>query len=106
MRKSNPARAIFVVLVAVLIALTLTAAGAEAVDIGPATAAWNPHAGQVVRIDGGAVRGAVVSGGYQFLGLPYAAPPTGALRWRPPQPPTDWNGVREATQFAPSCPQA
>ena len=51
------------------------------------------------------VRGAAVSGGYDFLGLPYAAPPTGNLRWRPPRPAADWHGVRDASQFAPSCPQ-
>jgi len=34
-----------------------------------------------------------------------AAPPTGNLLWRPPQPPADWRGVRDATRFAPSCPQ-
>ena len=50
-------------------------------------------------------RGGAASGGYQFLGLPYAAPPTGSLRWRPPHPPTAWHGVRDATRFAPSCPQ-
>ena len=41
----------------------------------------------------------------EFLGIPYAAPPTGSLRWRPPQPPPEWQGLRDATQFAPSCPQ-
>ncbi len=46
-----------------------------------------------------------MSGGYEFLGLPYAAPPTGNLRWRPPRRPMGWDGVRDATQFAPSCPQ-
>ena len=46
-----------------------------------------------------------VPGGYVFRGLPYAAPPTGDLRWRPPRPPADWQGVRDATRFAPSCPQ-
>ena len=40
--------------------------------------------------------------GYAFRGLPYAAPPTGDLRWKPPQPPATWTGVRDATQFAPS----
>jgi len=92
-------------LCAVLTVLTLTAAGAQAVDTGRATAAWSPHAAPILRIEGGAVRGAAVSGVYQFLGLPYAVPPTGELRWRPPQPPAEWNGVRDATQFAPSCPQ-
>ena len=59
----------------------------------------------VVRIDDGTVRGVAVTGGYAFRGLPYAASPTGDLRWRPPQPPASWKGVRDATQYAPSCPQ-
>jgi para-nitrobenzyl esterase len=41
----------------------------------------------------------------EFLGIPYAAPPVGPLRWRPPQPPARWTGIREATAFAPHCPQ-
>jgi para-nitrobenzyl esterase len=41
----------------------------------------------------------------QFLGIPYAAPPLGNLRWMPPQPPARWNGVLEATQFGNFCPQ-
>src|SRR5580700_1803378 len=105
MRTSHPGRAVLGGVFAVLIALTLTAARAQAVDTGPATVAWNPHAAPILRIDGGAVRGAAVSGVDEFLGLPYAAPPTGALRWRPPQPPAAWDGVRDATQFGPSCPQ-
>ena len=87
MRTSHPGRAVLSGLCAVLIALTLTAAGAQAVDTGRATAAWSPHAAPILRIEGGAVRGAAVAGVYEFLGLPYAAPPTGELRWRPPQPP-------------------
>jgi para-nitrobenzyl esterase len=59
-----------------------------------------------VRIDSGLARGADVAGVDSFLGLPYAAPPTGNLRWRPPQPAAGWSGVRDATQFGPSCPQA
>jgi para-nitrobenzyl esterase len=60
----------------------------------------------VVHTDVGAVRGMADPSGYEFLGLPYAAPPTGSLRWRPPQPVDSWHGVRDATQFAPSCPQS
>jgi para-nitrobenzyl esterase len=41
-----------------------------------------------------------------YKGIPYAAPPTGNLRWRPPQPALDWGGVREATTFGMACPQS
>jgi para-nitrobenzyl esterase len=40
-----------------------------------------------------------------FLGLPYAAPPVGDLRWKAPAPPAAWKGVRDATQFAHRCEQ-
>jgi len=41
-----------------------------------------------------------------FLGIPYAAPPLGELRWKPPQPVRKWNGPRQATQFGAACPQS
>ena len=40
-----------------------------------------------------------------FLGLPYAAPPVGDLRWKAPQPPASWQGVRDATKFGGRCEQ-
>ena len=40
-----------------------------------------------------------------FKGVPYAAPPVGALRWRPPEPVTAWRETREANRFSPVCPQ-
>jgi carboxylesterase type B len=61
-------------------------------------------AGPVVTISGGSVSG---TGGeiIAFKGIPYAAPPTGALRWRAPQPPAPWQGVRDATRFGHDCMQ-
>jgi len=40
-----------------------------------------------------------------YAGIPFAAPPIGALRWAPPQPAASWSGVRDATRFGPHCPQ-
>ena len=40
-----------------------------------------------------------------FRGIPYAAPPVGDLRWKPPQPVTPWKGIRECTAFTPMAPQ-
>src|SRR5690242_16050791 len=61
--------------------------------------------GLVVATADGAVRGKAVAATDEFLGIPYAAPPVGALRWQPPQPPKPWTGVRAAASFAPHCPQ-
>ena len=41
-----------------------------------------------------------------YRGIPFAAPPVGDLRWRPPQPPAKWEGVRPADKFAPECVQS
>ncbi|MBN1381845.1 MAG: carboxylesterase family protein [Deltaproteobacteria bacterium] len=43
---------------------------------------------------------------WQFLGIPYAKPPVGDLRWRPPQPLDPWIGIREATAWGNQAPQA
>jgi len=40
-----------------------------------------------------------------YKGIPFAAPPVAGLRWKPPQPPDHWQGVRRATEFGDSCPQ-
>jgi para-nitrobenzyl esterase len=92
---------------AALAALTLAAAGATAATAGTRAAASGSRSGgaPIVTTDDGAVRGTTAGTVAEFLGIPYAAPPTGHLRWRPPAPPAGWRGVRDATQFGPSCPQ-
>jgi para-nitrobenzyl esterase len=59
---------------------------------------------QVVAVTGGLVRGSQSEAGrYLFRGIPFAAPPVGELRWKPPQPVPPWKGVREATTQPASC---
>jgi para-nitrobenzyl esterase len=58
-----------------------------------------------VRIQSGVVHGKASGGVRAFLGVPYAKPPVGALRWRSPEPAERWPGEREATEYGPMCPQ-
>ncbi|NJP91319.1 carboxylesterase family protein [Nonomuraea sp. FMUSA5-5] len=60
----------------------------------------------VARTESGLVRGARADGVERFLALPYAAPPVGDLRWRAPQPPPTWQGVRAADAWGNRCPAA
>src|SRR6201993_4287363 len=101
-RAQRVRRAVWSAGLAAGVAAAVVVAGARGAGGSPASGSTNP----IVRIDGGLVRGAGVAGVDSFLGLPYAAPPTGNLRWRPPQPTAGWSGVRDATTFGPSCPQA
>lgn len=63
----------------------------------------SPPDGLYVKTRQGTVHGALAGGIRTFKGIPYAAPPVGALRWKPPQPAARWAGVREATSFGPPC---
>src|SRR5262245_17647466 len=58
----------------------------------------------LVDTDKGTIRGVVNGSVVQFLGVPYAAPPVGALRFNSPQPRARWDGVLNATRPAARCP--
>jgi para-nitrobenzyl esterase len=60
----------------------------------------------IVKLHEGRVGGVVRDGVAAFQGIPYAAPPVGPLRWRPPQPPARWSGVKAAHGVGAICPQA
>jgi len=72
----------------------------------PAASAAPAPASLVARTQSGSFAGVRVGGLLVFKGLPYAAPPVGALRWREPQPATSWQGVRKADTFGNACIQA
>src|SRR5881296_2392949 len=86
--------------VAVLAAMLLGVAGQAQAQHG------SDKNGPVVQTSEGPVRGFVNNGVYHFLGIPYAAPPVGAWRWRPPQPPKTRKALLDATAYGNICPQA
>ena len=70
----------------------------------PAATSAAPFPSQV-KIESGALAGTVAGGVLSFKGVPFAAPPVGALRWRAPQPAAAWTGVRRATEYGHDCMQ-
>jgi len=58
-----------------------------------------------IRTASGAVVGREIGGIDVFKGIPFAAPPAGPLRWRPPQPAAAWSAPRDASAYGPACPQ-
>ncbi len=78
-----------------LVAGSLAAPGASA-DAG--------H-GLIVRTDRGLIEGMSAEGADQWLGIPYAAPPVGTLRWAAPQQAPRWQGIRQATSYGGRCAQ-
>jgi para-nitrobenzyl esterase len=59
----------------------------------------------VAQVDGGQLQGVIEDGVASFKGIPFAAPPVGDLRWRPPQPAVSWNGALPAAEFGANCTQ-
>src|SRR5437899_1009997 len=75
---------------AILCGLVLAALPLLAAEVGPRVAT-----------DHGVVQGKAQGMVRAFLGIPFAAPPIGELRWKPPQPTAKWEGVRMASEFGP-----
>jgi para-nitrobenzyl esterase len=83
---------------AAILAVALAAGGCGHVETGTANFLRVP-------VTGGAVEGISQDGVAAFKGIPYAAPPTGDLRWRAPQPVAAWKSVKEAKAYGAICPQ-
>lgn len=75
----------------------------------PAATAQSNLLTDPIRLDSGLVSGTIVGDPgkevHVYRGIPYAAPPLGDLRWKPPQPVVPWTGIRESTVFSNMCPQ-
>lgn len=82
--------------------VTMAAGTGTAGTAGTASAV---SASPVVQTRSGELRGRVYADHEVFSGIPYAGPPVGRLRWRPPEPVRPWRGVRDATRPGPACPQ-
>lgn len=80
-----------------------TAAALAAGVLALPAAAFAQAPGPTAKIKQGALKGAVVDGVEEFWGIPYAAPPVGDLRWKPPAAAAGWSGERDATKAGPSC---
>jgi para-nitrobenzyl esterase len=88
---------------AVVCVLALASCGGGGMGPPPPPACTNTMT--IACTQSGAVRGLAVGSLVAFRGIPFAAPPVGNLRWKAPQPPVSWQGVRDASNFGNVCPQ-
>ena len=86
--------------VALGVSVTTKSASPEAAARAPSCAA-----GTDVQTTSGPVCGIVANGNAEWLGIPYAAPPVGSLRWAPPQPPTPWSAALPTVAYGSNCAQ-
>ncbi len=98
------------ILAALSLAPLLAMAAPSTTPVAPATAQATPASpaaqpGGPVQVTGGAIVGTRASAMTSYLGIPFAAPPVGPLRWRAPQAVLPWSGVRQARSYAPACAQ-
>lgn len=101
--KKHQVTAIFAATAALVLALTSCTAGSDA-PIEDAGSSDRPA--PALEIPQGKLTGAATPTTNQFLGIPYAKPPIGDLRWRAPEAPDPWQGTLDATKPGPDCPQA
>ena len=88
------------------VALVVAASAQAQPRTQPTARALSPES--AVAVTGGQIRGTLAAGRSDviaFKGVPFAAPPVGELRWRPPAPVVPWQGVRQATVNGAACPQ-
>ena len=67
------------------------------------TSLIQPVSAQTAKVAQGSLKGTLEDGAEVFKNIPFAAPPVGPLRWKPPQPAKAWTGVRDATTFGAAC---
>jgi para-nitrobenzyl esterase len=93
-------------LLARIVACGIAAIGLSATFVfSAATQASTPTPRPIVQISDGRIQGVRRGSVDEFLGIPFAAPPVGPLRWQPPRRPKPWATVLQTTRFAPVCAQ-
>ncbi len=104
-RRSTVRKSGLLVAIAAIVAGSVSCSGQGTAGLVTAGQTHRAQSALVVATADGMLRGFQAGAMNSYLGIPYAAPPVGPLRWRPPQPPARWSGIRAATKFAAHCAQ-